>query len=320
MPARLRNPWVRFAIRRLTSLVAGVAILVVGSFLIVQLIPGDPARRIAGTNASAQYVNELRQQMGLDKPLPRQFGDYVAGVATFDFGISFRTSQPVATVISDRLPKTLELAGAALVLVLLIGIPLGLLAGVLTQEGRRPWLGGSFLLGTSAVAALPEFLIGTVLVYAFAVKAGWLPVAGSEGTRSLVLPALAVSLPSLAMLSRIVRVQTIDVLRKDYIRTARSKRLPARTVYLRHTLPNVLTAALTIGGLVFMTLLGGAVVIENIFSWPGLGTAIVEAIRNRDYPVIQGAILMLGVMVLVVNTLLDVVLALLDPRSALREV
>ncbi len=319
MRAVRTNPWVRFATRRLVSLVAGVLILVVGSFMIVQLIPGDPVRRIAGTNVSQRYLDSVREQLGLDRSVPEQFGAYVTGVAVFDLGESFRTDEPVSRLIADRLPKTVELAGAALLVVLLVGIPLGLAMGVLTRGGRHPAMGGLYLVGSSMVAAVPEFVFGTFLVYVLAVQAGVLPVAGSEGFSSLVLPALAIALPALAILSRIVRVQTHDVLRQDYIRTARSKRLPARVVYVRHTLPNVLTAALTIGGLLFMGLLGGTVVIENIFSWPGLGTATVDAIEDRDYPVIQGAILILGVLVLVVNTLLQVVLALLDPRSSLRD-
>lgn len=312
------NPWVRFFGKRLASLAVGVVVLTIGSFLMVQLIPGDPVRRIVGAKVSQPYLESVREQLGLDKPVAEQFGDYVAGAATLDFGESFRTKEPVSEVLGARLPKTVELASAALALVLLLGIPIGLVVGVMTRGNRRPRAGGLFLLSSTIVAAIPEFVLATFLVYVFAVQFGLLPVAGSEGMVSLVLPALAIALPSAAVLSRIVRVQTIDVLRQDYIRTARSKRLPARTIYARHALPNVLTAALTIGGLLFMGLLGGAVAVENIFSWPGLGTAIVDAIEARDYPVIQGAILLLGTMVLVVNTILDVVLALLDPRSSLR--
>jgi peptide/nickel transport system permease protein len=319
MAALKTNPWVRFAARRLASLLAGVALLVVGSFMMVQLIPGDPVRRIVGTNVSPRYLEQQRARLGLDKPVVEQFGDYVSATASLDFGTSFRTREPVGELVSERLPKTLELATAATLIVLLIGIPLGLLMGVLTRGDRHPHAAGAFLVGTSTLAAVPEFVLGTFLVFLFAVKTGFFPVAGSQGLATLVLPSLAIALPTLAIMSRIVRVQTIDVLRKDYIRTARSKRLPGRIVYVRHTLPNVLTAALTVGGLLFMGLVGGTVVVENIFSWPGLGSATVAAIENRDYPVIQGAVLILGVLVLVVNTLLDVVLALLDPRSALRE-
>ena len=309
----------RFAARRLVSLAAGVLILVVGSFLIVQLIPGDPVRHIAGTNATQRYLESVRHQLGLDKSMPAQFEDYVSGIARFDLGESFRSGQSVSELVDERFPKTLEVAGAALLVVVLVGIPTGLAMGGLTRGGRHPRAGGAFLVGASTLAVVPEFVLGTFLVYFLAVQTGWFPVAGSEGLRSLVLPALAVALPSTAILARTVRVQTIDVLREDYIRTARGKRLSAPAIYLRHTLPNVLTAALTISGLVFMGLLGGTVVVENIFSWPGLGTAIVRAIQDRDYPVIQGSILILGTMVLVLNTLLDVVLAILDPRSGLRD-
>ena len=284
----------------------------------VQLIPGDPARRIAGPNAPLDYVNELRVQLGLDDPLVVQLVDYVRRVLTLDLGVSFRTNQPVSTVLADRFPLSLELAGAALVVALLISVATGLLAAMHTRGDRHPRFESFYLLTTGGFAALPEFLLATFLVYLFTVTVPLFPLSSSDGWSALVLPALAVSLPPAAMLSRIVRVQALEVLRSDYIRTARSKRLPAGVLYLRHALPNVLTSVLTIGSLMFVSLLGGSVVVENIFAWPGLGTAIVDAILARDYPVVQGAILGLGVLVLVVNTGVDVVLALLDPRATIR--
>lgn len=314
-----RNPWLRFVVRRMRSVLIGITILVVGSFLMVQLIPGDPAVRVAGVNASPEYLDSLREQMGLNESLASQFVHYVHGVVTFDLGDSFRTNQPVATILRDRFPLTLQLAAVAIALVLLISLTVGILSAILTRGDGHPLFARFFLLSTGAFAATPEFLLGTFLAYAFAVKLQLLPVAGADGWSSLLLPSLAIALPAAAMLSRVVRVQTADVLRADYIRTARSKRLPARIVYLRHTLPNVLTATLTIGSLMFVGLLGGSVIVENIFSLPGLGTAIVDAISSRDYPVIQGAVLSLGAIVLVVNTLVDVVLGLLDPRTSIRE-
>jgi len=315
----MNNPWFRFAVRRLRSVLIGIAILIVGSFLMVHLIPGDPAIRIAGINATPEYLDALREQMGLNAPLPQQFVDYVYSVLTLDLGVSFRTSQPVSTILLNRFPLTLQLAAAAIVIVLLVGVVVGILAAIATKGDGRPRTEQVFLFTTGAFAATPEFLLSMFLVFLFAVNLQWFPVAGADGWQSLVLPALGIALPAAAMLSRIVRVQTAEVLRADYIRTARSKRLPARLLYVRHALPNVLTATLTIGSLMFISLLGGSVVVENIFAWPGLGTAIVEAIVARDYPVIQGAVLSLGVIVLVVNTGVDVILGLTDPRASIRE-
>ncbi|WP_037236653.1 ABC transporter permease [Rhodococcus wratislaviensis] len=315
----MNNLWSRFAVRRLRSVLVGIVILIVGSFLMVRLIPGDPAIRIAGINATPEYLDALREQMGLNDPLPKQFADYALGALTLNLGASFRTGQPVSTILLDRFPLTLELAAAAIVIVLVVGVAVGIVAAILTKGDGPRRVERLFLFTTGAFAATPEFLLGMFLVFFFAVRAQWFPVAGAEGLQSLVLPALAVALPAAAMLSRIVRVQTAEVLRTDYIRTARSKRLPAWLLYARHAVPNVLTATLTIGSLMFISLLGGSVVVENIFAWPGLGTAIVEAIVARDYPVIQGAVLSLGVIVLVVNTGVDVILGLTDPRASIRQ-
>ena len=307
-----------FLLRRAGSLGIVLAALLFASFLIVRLIPGDPARTIAGLDASQEDVQRIRVALGLDKPLLVQFATYARRAVRLDFGRSFVTNEPVTTLIGDRLPKTVQLAAVALLLVMVLSVPLGMAAGAFTREGRHRRAEVMFAAVTSAGGALPEFLASTFLAFVFAVWLQWLPVAGSDERLAIVLPAVAISLRPIAVLARIVRVETLNVLAQDYIRTARSKRLPARLLYLRHTLPNVLTAALTIGGLLFTGLLGGAVIVENVFAWPGLGTAVVQGVLSRDYPVIQGVILMLGIAVVLVNTLVDVLLGLVDPRSVIR--
>jgi len=307
-----------FLLRRAGSLGIVLAALLFASFLIVRLIPGDPARTIAGLDASQEDVQRIRVALGLDKPLLVQFATYARRAVRLDFGHSFVTNEPVTTLIGDRLPKTVQLAAVALLLVMVLSVPLGMAAGAFTREGRHRRAEVMFAAVTSAGGALPEFLASTFLAFVFAVWLRWLPVAGSDERLAIVLPAVAISLRPIAVLARIVRVETLNVLAQDYIRTARSKRLPARLLYLRHTLPNVLTAALTIGGLLFTGLLGGAVIVENVFAWPGLGTAVVQGVLSRDYPVIQGVILMLGIAVVLVNTLVDVLLGLVDPRSVIR--
>jgi peptide/nickel transport system permease protein len=319
MRAARTNPWLRFLLRRGLSLVAVVAVLVVASFMLVRLIPGDPALVVAGPDASAAQIEQIRRALGLDAPPLEQFTTYVTRVVRGDFGSSFITREPVGRMIGQRIGTSLQLAGAALALVLLVAIPLGMLAGALTREGRHRRGEVAFTAVTSVVGSLPEYLAATFLAFVFAVWLRILPVAGTEGWQSLVLPTLAISARPMAILARIVRVETLNVLAQDFIRTARSKRLPERLIYSRHVLPNVVTAALTIGGILFAAIVGGGVIIENVFSRAGLGTALVSAVLSRDYPVIQGVILVLGITVVVVNAIVDILLGLLDPRSLARQ-
>lgn len=314
------NPWVAFVLRRLLSMLIVLLALALITFLMVRLIPGDPAENVAGITATADQISLIRHELGIDKPMQVQFVNYWVDLAHGNLGNSFLTRQPVTEVISQRVGNSMQLAAVSLALVLVVSVPVGMLAGALTREGRHKRAEVAFTAVTSVVGSLPEFLAGTFLAFLFAVEFRLLPVAGSEGWQSLVLPALAVGLRPIAILSRLVRVETLNVLSMDYLRTARSKRLPARIIYLRHTLPNVVTAALTIGGIIFAQLIGGAVVVENVFARAGLGTALVSAVLSRDYPVIQGIILVLGVTVVVVNAIVDVLLAVVDPRSLSRQV
>jgi peptide/nickel transport system permease protein len=309
------SPWTRFLLRRLLSLVVILLALALATFAMVRLIPGDPALNILGLGATPQQIANVHHQLGIDQPLPVQLFTYFGNLLHGDLGTSFVTKQPVTDVIRTRIGNSLELAGASLLLVMLVSIPGGMLAGALTREGRHPRGEIGFTAVTSVMGALPEYLMATFLAFLFAVWLRLLPVAGAEGPQSLVLPVLAVSLRPIAVLLRIVRVETLNVLAQDYIRTARSKRLPARLIYLRHTLPNVVTAALTVGGILFAALIGSAVVVETVFARPGLGTSLVNGVLARDYPVIQGDVLVLGVVVVVVNAIVDILLAVVDPRS-----
>ena len=312
------NPWFRFLLRRLIGLVFILAALVVATFVIVQLIPGDPIRNALGLDVPPDQLAAIREDLGLDDPLYTQFWHYVSGLFQGDMGKSFYNSAPVADLISQRIGTSLELAVAAIVLVLVGGIAIGMIAAAFTREGRHRRFELGFTAVTSVVGTIPDYLMGTVLAFFFAVQFRLLPVAGSESFDALILPALAVGLHSIATLARIVRVETLNVMQQPYIRTARSDRLPAWLIYGRHALPNALTAALTIGGLIFASVLGGTVVVENVFARPGLGTALVHAVIVKDYPTIQGITLVLGVGVVAINMVVDIVLALLDPRSLTR--
>nr|WP_281372193.1 ABC transporter permease [Modestobacter versicolor] len=309
----------RFAARRGGRLVVSLWVLVTASFLMIHLIPGDPVRASLGPTAPAALVAARRESLGLNDPLVVQYWDYLRGLLSGDLGNSLATQLPVSQTIGQRLPATVQLALLAFVTALALAVPLGVLMGVLTRGGRRRRGELAFSTGSVVVGAIPEFLLGVGLVYVFGVQLGWFPVAGQDGPSSYVLPVLSLAVGPAAALARIMRVEMLSVLQADYVRTARAKRLPARRVYLRHALPNALTSTITLGGLLLSALVAGTVLVENVFAWPGLGTTIVSSILGKDYPVVQGIVLVYGAGVLLVNLAVDVTLALLDPRSAIRE-
>ena len=285
----------------------------------IHLIPGDPVRAALGINAPPSLVAARRRELGLDDPLLTQYWRYLHGVFTGQFGTSTTSQLPVSQIIGQRLPATLQLSLAAFVLALAIAIPLGTLMGVWTRGGRGRRTELAFTTSSVVVGAVPDFLAGVVLVWIFGVRLHWFPVAGRSGLSSFVLPVVALAIGPAAILARILRVELVAVLQADYVRTARAKRLPALVVYLRHALPNALTATITIGGLLLSAMVAGTVLVENVFAWPGLGSTIVSSILQKDYPVVQGITLVYGAGVLLINLLVDVGLAVLDPRSAIRE-
>lgn len=319
MAARGPNPWVVFLVRRLGRFVVSLWLLVTFAFLLIHLIPGDPVRNALGLTAPQDLVDRQRETLGLDDPLHVQYGSYLADLARGDLGVSMLNRLPVIDTIATRLPNTLALALLAFVAVILIAIPLGLVMAILTRDGRRRPLELGFTSGSMILSAIPEFLLSVLLVYLFAVNLGVLPIAGKAGPSSYVLPVAAMTLGSAMALSRLVRVEVLGVLGQDFIRTARSKRLRASRIYLRHALPNAVTATLTISGLLLAGLVVGSVLVETIFAWPGLGPTMVSSILAKDYPMVQGIVLVYGTMVLLINLAVDLALAVLDPRSTIRE-
>jgi len=309
------HPWLAFGLRRAVRLVVSFFAVGTAVFFMIALVPGDPVRTALGPDAPVALVEARRAALGLDKPLWQQFLDFWGRVLSGDLGHSITSSIPVSETVAQRAMNSLQLVGLAIGLTLVLAVALGMLFGALTVNGRRPRALLWFTLGTSAVNTIPSFVTGILLVLAFALGLHWLPVAGSTGFQSLILPALALSLGPAAGLARIVRAQTEVVLGEDYIRVARGKRLPAYLLYLRHALPNLLTAALTIGGLLLGTLIAGSVVVEAVFARAGLGTAIIAGITANDYPVVQGLLLVLAAAVLVLNTLIDVLLGIVDRQS-----
>ena len=282
-------------------------------FLLAHIVPGDPVQQMLGEGARDQDLDQLRHALGLDLPLPVQYGRYIAGVIRGNLGESFRFRQPVSQVVLSHYPATLELAIVALVVCAAIGIPAGVLAAQRRGSGTDHAVGVLTLLGLS----VPNFALGPVLILLFSVILGWLPVSGRGGWGHLVLPAITLGAALAAILTRMVRSSVIEELSSDYVRTARAKGLPESAVLFRHAFRNALIPILTILGLQFGTLLAGTIVTETIFSWPGIGRLAVQAIEARDYPLLQGCILLIAVSYVVVNLLTDLVYAVVDPRVRL---
>jgi len=317
-PGWVASPWLTFAARRLGRLVVATGTLLTLTFLMLHLVPGDPVRSSLPPGASAELIRAKRHELGLDKSLPAQFVDYVGDVLHGRFGTSIATGESVGSIVANRLPPTVQIATLAFLTILVIALPTGIAVAVLTRSGRRWWLDAPFTFVTGFVGAIPQFLGAVGLVFVFSVTLKWLPVAGRTGVASYILPIVALSAGLSGHLARIVRVETLVVLEKDYLRTARSKRLSVIRTYGRHALPNILTSVLTISGMMLPGLIGGTVLVESVFAWPGLGTTLVQAILAQDYQVVQGIVLLLGIIVLVTNLVVDVALALIDPQSSIR--
>ena len=313
------RPWVRFGVRRLGRLLVSLWVLITASFLMIHLIPGDAVRAAVGPTAPADLVAAKREEMGLDDPILVQYVNYLQNLLTGDLGTSITFQLPVADIVAQRLPATLSLAFLAFLLAVLVAVPLGVTMGVLTRRGHGRRTELAFTTTSVVLGIIPDFLVGVGLVYVLGVSLELFPVAGNDTPAAYVLPVLALAIGPAAILSRIIRVEMVTVLEADFVRTARAKRLPSRTVYLGHALPNALTASLTLGGLLLSSLVAGTVLVENVFAWPGLGSTIVSSILNKDYQVVQAIVLVYGVGVLLVNLLVDLALALLDPRSLILE-
>lgn len=283
-------------------------------FALAHLVPGDPVQQMLGEGATQSDVAQLRHALGLDKPLGAQYVNYLAGVTHANLGESFRFQQPVAKVVLQHYPATLELAFAALIVCCAIGIPAGILAAQKRATATDHAVGFFTLLGLS----VPNFALGPLLILIFSVLIGWLPVSGRGGFSHFILPAVTLGAALAAILTRMVRTSVLEQLSSDYVRTARAKGLSERAVLLRHAFRNALIPILTILGLQFGTLLAGTIVTETIFSWPGIGRLAVQAIEARDYPLLQGCILLIAVSYVLVNLLTDLVYAFADPRVRLQ--
>ena len=305
----------------LKRLLIGIVTLVVASmvvFAVMELLPGDPARLMLGMNATAEAVAALRTQMGLDDPIAIRYINWVGGMLVGDFGRSFTYSAPVISLIAERAVVSIPLALIALLLSTIIAIPVGIFAAA-----RRGKMGDTVSMGAAQIGvAVPNFWFALMLVYVFAVWLQLVPAGGFPGwgngiwpgLRALILPAVALALPQAAILARVTRSAMLEVLGEDYIRTARAKGMPRRYVLWRHALRNAMIPVLTIMGLQFAFLLAGTIIIENVFYLPGLGRLVFQAITQRDLIVVEGIVMLLVASVILINLLVDICYAIVDPR------
>lgn len=300
----------RYISLRLLLALPALWLIITMVFMLAHIVPGDPVQQMLGEGARAEDVQQLRHTLGLDLPVRVQYERYIKNVLRGDLGESFRFQQPVTQVVLSHYPATLELAFVALLVCAAIGISGGLVAAERRGTPTDHAVGLFTLLGLS----IPNFALGPVLILVFSVILGWLPVSGRGGIAHLVLPAITLGAAFAAILTRMVRTSAIEELSSDYVRTARAKGLSEPAVLFRHAFRNALIPILTVLGLQFGTLLAGAIVTETIFSWPGIGRLTVQAIGARDYPLLQGCILLIAVSYVGVNLLTDLACALADPR------
>jgi peptide/nickel transport system permease protein len=284
-------------------------------FVIFSIVPGSIASSMFADgrgNNDPKVVERIKQEFGLDQPVYVRFGNYAWSLARFDLGISFRTRQPVSAMIGERLWPTLKLAFAAMCVAILIGLPLGFIAAL--RPGSL--LDSLTMVGAISGLSLPQFWLGLLVMYLFALTLGWLPSFGygDGGLRNLILPALTLGVAPLALLARTTRAAVLEVMNADFIRTARSKGMNSFRLVKWHVVRNALVLVITTLGLQFGSMMGQAVVVEKLFSWPGLGSLLIDSVSLRDIPVVQGSILVLVLCFLLVNTLVDVLYAVIDPR------
>lgn len=300
----------RYLARRLLftiPVLLGVATLV---FSLIHLVPGDPVQSMLGEAASPQEVADLRSRLGLDRPLLAQYGTFLTGLAHGDLGTSLRTNQPVAAAIGERIPATFELALAAMAVAVALAIPLGIVAAV--------YAGGPIDVAATTFAligiSIPNFWLGPLMAIVFSVELGWFPVSGRGGAAHLILPAVTLGAPLAAVLARMTRASVVEELRELYVLAARARGVSWFRAVVNHAFRNSLIPVVTVLGLQFGAVLTGAVITETIFAWPGVGRLLIQSISFRDYPVVQGCILLIAVTYVTVNVLTDLAYGLLDPR------
>ena len=308
----------RYISRRLLLLVVQVILVATVVFLLIRLVPGDPARAILGETASEEQIARVRGQLGIDRPIHEQYAAWWGRLIRGDLGTSVVTGRPVMLDVQQRIGNTLELIALSTIVSLLVGIPLGIVAALRANRLTDYALSNLAMLGLS----LPSFVVGTVMLLVFGLMLRWLPPAQfvswsvdpGQHLRVVILPVLALAASSTAVVLRMTRSSMLEVVRQDYIRTARAKGLNDRLVIVRHGLRNALNPVVSIVGLELAALLGGTVIVESIFNWPGLSSLLIGGVRSRDYTVVQGVVLLIAVLTVLINLIVDLVYGWLDPR------
>ena len=308
----------RYVARRLLQLVVQVFLVATVVFLLIRLVPGDPARAILGETAAEEQLAKVRSQLGIDRPLPEQYVTWLGRTARGDLGTSISSGRPVMLDIQQRIGNTVELIVLSILFSLVVGMPLGILAALRANRSADYVISSAAVLGLS----LPSFVVGTILLLVIGLRLGWLPPSQfvpwqqdlGQHLRVVALPVIALSASTIAVIIRMTRSAMLEVVRQDYIRTARAKGLGDRTVIARHALRNALNPVVSIVGLEIAALLGGTVIIETIFNWPGLSSLLIAGVRARDYPVVQGVVLLIAVLTVLINLIVDLVYGWLDPR------
>jgi len=300
----------RYVAKRLLLVIPTVLGLVTLVFFLVHMIPGDPVEVMLGETAQDAVKEQLRRDLGLDRPVAEQYVRFLGGLTAGNLGRSFFYRKPVAEVIMERVPATVELAIAGMIIAVLIALPLGIVSALKQHTVVDH---GAMLLALLGVS-MPNFWLGPLLIMGFAIAVPIFPVSGREGLASLVLPAITLGTALAAVLSRMTRASVLEVLREQYVTAARARGLPERRVILKHVLRNAMIPVVTIMGLQFGALLSGAIITETVFSWPGIGTLFIGAIQSRDYPLVQGCVLFISLAYVVVNLITDLVYAAIDPR------
>lgn len=299
-----------YTVRRVLVALPAILGVIVIVFAMVRLAPGDPALLLAGEFADQATVERVRERFGLDRPMHEQFVAFVGNLAQGDLGRSTRTNRPVVEDLATFFPNTLELALGGILVAILIGIP----AGVISAVRRNTWVDAVVTFLALLGVSMPVFWFGLLAILFFSVNLGWFPVAGRGTFSHLVLPAITLGVSSTAIIARMTRSSMLEVLDQDYVRTASAKGVQRRSVVLKHALRNALVPVVTVGGLEFGRLMAGAVLTETVFTWPGIGRLLVDSILARDYPVVQGAVLVIATAFIFVNLLVDLVYGLIDPR------
>ena len=300
----------RYILKRLLMLIPVLLAVAFVIYAIMNVAEGDPVYSVAGADATEEQLAALREEMGLNGSLIERYFRYIGNLLKGDLGISYVSKQDVMKIYLQRLPNTLKLASMTMIFATLIALPLGIIAAV----NQNSWIDTLSMVLALIGLSMPNFWLGLLLIILFSLKLGWFPSGGNEGFKSIILPAFTVGAGLAALLTRTTRSSMLDVIRQDYLRTARAKGVPEKTIIRKHALRNALIPIITSFGVQFSNVLGGSVLAETVFAWPGVGRLVVDAIDQRDIPTVTGALVMTTMLVTVVNLLIDIVYAFVDPR------